>query len=382
MMNIILHSTAAQDSGGDAGDGKEHNIMSDATIDQFLHSQSVWVESDRLWRRALDSRRSNTAMLTKPISQSWLGVVAAAAIIMIVVGIIFVPSLGKARASARMLRNETAPSASVSSNASEFPGLVNAYNEQPAVGGSSNTPAIVERTIIRKDSVDIEAKDVHATFAKVAALINEAAGEYIQDARQTGRAPYNSAQLTLRVGAKRLGEVLVELTQLGTITQQTTTGTDVTDQVVDIEARLRNERRIEQEMLELLNTRGDAPLKDVLDVRDHLARIRGEIERLTGQRDQLSRLATLATIVVSITAERVETPAASSGLLDDFAKQVAQAWKGGLRMLTASIAFIISVIVGGAVFWVLIGVLVIAILMFRRRGNQAAAREHAPMLGE
>ena len=76
--------------------------------------------------------------------------------------------------------------------------------------------------------------------------------------------------------------------------------------VVDLDARLRNERRVEQELLELLDSRDESPLEEILKLRGEIAKVRTQIERYTAQQDRLSRLVSLATVLIIIRPENIE----------------------------------------------------------------------------
>jgi hypothetical protein len=387
------------DPSGDAP-RSESQTMSLASIETFLAQQSsphIYAsvregQTIPLWKRALDQHAvsQRASHWDWQVPSTWVKVGSVAALLLLTM-FIMLPALGKSRASSRAWREASStgamPPVTAAPNISGSGGSTSSASSAPSTGGqplqsssSDRGPnGGPDRVIIRKDTVDIEASNVGSAFAKARMLVNEATGEYIEDARQTGKAPYDTAQITLRINALRVGEVLVQLGTLGTIVQQTTSGTDVTDQVVDLDARLRNERRIEMELLELMTARPDAPLKDVLEVRESLARVRTEIERMVGQQQRLSRLASLATIVVSLSQEHKTPAPVQAGIFADLQREAADAWRSGLRGLTATLGLIIAVAVGGAVFWVALGVIVAAVVLTNRAKARAAAHERAPV---
>jgi hypothetical protein len=175
--------------------------------------------------------------------------------------------------------------------------------------------------------------------------------------------------------------VLGQLRDLGIVVQESTRGEDVTDQAVDLDARIRNEQRVEKELAELLVMRKDSPLRDIMEVRDALGRIRENIERLTAQRDRLSRMVSLSTILVVIrheSAVRLPDTAKSEGLSAYFAKSIATAWRTATRVLADTVALIVTVLVGGAIWWIAVIIAVVAALRWRARALAAKAYEPAP----
>jgi len=224
--------------------------------------------------------------------------------------------------------------------------------------------------VIRKATVELTTPDVRAAFLKAANLVSAAQGEYVEASTISGRETSLRADLTLRVAASRLSDVLNALRELGEVRSEQTGGEDVTGQVVDIEARLRNEQRVEAELLELLQSRKDAPLDEILEVRSSLASVRRSVEQLTAQRDRLGHLVSLATVLVIIRRGDAPEPVQDSGLLGYFAESCHVAWQAGVRVLVWTVGGVITVVVGGLVWWVL---LIIVLLLVRRRLHRRRA---------
>jgi hypothetical protein len=225
------------------------------------------------------------------------------------------------------------------------------------------------RSVIHKSTIDLHTPDVRAAFAKASHLISTASGEFVENSSLTGDGKTAQANLTLRVAATRLSEVLNQLRELGAVQAERTTGEDVTSQVVDLEARLRNEQRIEKELLELLDKRADAPLKDILELRSSLSTVRQTIEQYIAQRDRLSHLVSLASILVVIRAEP-ETdpkPEPAQSILTYFQNTIAGAWHNGLRSLSDSISWLISLLISGTLWWLILAASLYTILRYRRR---------------
>lgn len=240
----------------------------------------------------------------------------------------------------------------------------------PLAQGGPPADAAQDRQVIRKATIELACADVRAAFLKAGQLPSEARGEYVQDSALTGSERSVQANLTLRVAADRLATVLNELRQLGEVRSEQTGGEDVTAQAVDLEARLRNERRVETELLELMEKRKDAPLKEILELRAALGGVRQSIELLSGQRERLSRLVALATVLVILRPADAPPPE----LLDYFLKALGTAWTAGVRFLVDTLAWLVATLVGGAFWW---ATLVIAALLARRYLRRASARDQA-----
>jgi hypothetical protein len=162
------------------------------------------------------------------------------------------------------------------------------------------------KRIIRTVSITITARDFDAVRPAVDRILRDVSG-FPGEMRMSG-APNAARSLhaTLRVPAARLEEAVLSLRTLGVVTGETQSGDDVTERVVDLEARLANGRNTEKRLGEVLKNRtGD--VSDVLAVEREIARVREQIERLDAERTNLERRVTYATVTLDVTEARQAT---------------------------------------------------------------------------
>src|SRR5436190_5366669 len=158
-------------------------------------------------------------------------------------------------------------------------------------------------SIIRTATLSIVAKDFGGVRASVEALVTQAGG-FIDQMTVTGdTSTARTLRGTLRVPGDRLADTLARLRQLGQVVEDTQGSQDVTDQLVDLDARLASARATEQRLAELLRTR-TGRLSDVLEVERELTRVRLDIERLDAEKANVGRRVSYATIGVTISEER------------------------------------------------------------------------------
>ena len=147
---------------------------------------------------------------------------------------------------------------------------------------------------------------VASNYGEASAAVDRLAasqGGYVQKlATADELAAAREFSATVRVPAAQLGGFLADLRKLGHVEQETRTNEEVTDQYVDLQARLKSARASEQRMLELLATR-TGKLEDVLDAERELARIREEIESMEGQRILLAHRVNFATVEIQLREE-------------------------------------------------------------------------------
>ncbi|HRP62470.1 MAG TPA: DUF4349 domain-containing protein [Phycisphaerales bacterium] len=339
-------------------------------LEREIASLTEWQgDTGDLWRSALaESKRAggDVEPFVMRLRRNWrVAALAASLMLLSAIAIVLVAesSRGNATRYARSSQVLMSPASKPPANRidlSEAEGVggggggSSASDGYPArVPSDQGASAAEARQIIRKATIELEVVDVRASFIKVQHIISAARGEFIDDSSLTGSEPHTlRGTLTLRVEAARLPDVLNELRQLGAVVSEKIAGEDVTMQMVDLDARLRNEKRIEQELLKLLDTRAEAPLGEVMEVRRQLDGVRLRIEQFTGQQQRLTRQVAFAAVLVFLRpASDMPAPPTESGMLDHLRESLGEAFRKGVLALINSVAALLSLMIGGLLWW-------------------------------
>ncbi len=111
-----------------------------------------------------------------------------------------------------------------------------------------------------------------------------------------------SLTATLRIPAQQLDAAIAELKKLGRVEDESQGGEEVTQQYVDLEARLANGKHTEQRLTEILRQR-TGKLQDVLKVELEIDRVRGEIEQMQAEKKELGKRVAFATLNTTVKEE-------------------------------------------------------------------------------
>ena len=149
------------------------------------------------------------------------------------------------------------------------------------------------RQIIRTAHVQLAVDDFDVTLRALVGIA-EGAGGFVASSSysQMGRAP--EGVFTLRVPASKFAQVLLDVERLGTVEMRRIGGQDVTEEFVDLSSRVRNLERHEGRLLSFMDRA--TKVSDLLAIEQELARVRGEIEMLTGRLRVLGNQVELATV--------------------------------------------------------------------------------------
>ena len=209
------------------------------------------------------------------------------------------------------------------SEAAEFDGASDAATSSGGSGGSdggsaeaaqsgdqasaSTTNFAARRELIRTGEVSLRVDDFESAEANLTAAV-EAQGGYVSDTRQEVRGSENRTWTTgtvvLRVPKENFSALLETVKAEGEVEQSSTATQDVTDQVVDLEARLNN-LRAERDRLRTLYDRANET-EDVLRVGQELSETQEEIERLEARLRALEGRIAYSTITVNLSEPRPE----------------------------------------------------------------------------
>lgn len=151
------------------------------------------------------------------------------------------------------------------------------------------------RVIIRTAEVTLGVEDVDAALEQAKKIVRSFGG-FADGENVAGPLNQRRATITLRVPVENYDPVMQTLGEVGLLISRTSNTQDVTDQVIDLSARLRALRSEETQYLAVM--RQATKIQDILAVRDRLASVRQEIESLDATLKNISRQAAYSTITV------------------------------------------------------------------------------------
>jgi hypothetical protein len=164
-----------------------------------------------------------------------------------------------------------------------------------------------ERAIIRTAEVSVEV-DSYANASESLRELVEARGGFVatsnREVEGVGNETWTRGRLVLRVPSGNFSEVYAGAQAVGEVESATSDTQDVTDQLVDLNARIENLEAERDRLRALYENATDT--EDVLAVGDRLSDVQGEIERLTAKREALRDRVALSTVTVRLTEPRPE----------------------------------------------------------------------------
>ncbi|MGE5185802.1 MAG: DUF4349 domain-containing protein [Acidobacteriota bacterium] len=170
---------------------------------------------------------------------------------------------------------------------------------------SAPTPIEDHRKVIRTGRVELLVASYDDARAKLDALVQKAGGYIDSTTVDRGRDAVSNAVIVVRLPQDRFGALIPALREIGQVLTESTNAADITDQYVDMSARLASAKVLEKRLLEIASAQ-NGTIDQVLSVERELARVRGEVEGYEGHLRQWNDQIAMSTLTLSIATKRPE----------------------------------------------------------------------------
>lgn len=180
------------------------------------------------------------------------------------------------------------------------------YNVPATTGEMSRTNSPVsgdvQRKIIKRASQEIAVDNLKKSAGE-AALIAKEAGGFVQNENSYNNENY---YVTLKVPSDKLEDTLDKLKTLGDETNRSISKEDVTADVLDTEAVLKNKKALRDRLRQLAGQSKD--VKDIVAVESELSKVQGEIDSMEARLKSINGQVEMSEINLNLTKKIVLGP--------------------------------------------------------------------------
>jgi hypothetical protein len=237
----------------------------------------------------------------------------------------------------------------------------------PAPDQPAQLTTIEAAQIVKTGAQSLEVADIDQSTTRAQAAVTGLGG-YVSQSNRSGSGDYSIASITFRLPSAKWDEALSALRKLGSkVLSEETNSTDVTSQVIDLDARLDNLKRTEAALQAIMNKA--VLMADVLAVQNQLTQTQGQIEQLTAQRDHLTNQAAMSTLTVTfqLPSKTVTTQATQDWTLSGQIDQAGAALvRIGQGLATIGVWLLVVVLPIGFAVLFLLAIVALLRRIFRR----------------
>lgn len=241
------------------------------------------------------------------------------------------------------------------------------YAGAPELGGAAAPEAAresadaastggIDRLVIKTAAMSVEVEQAEEALKQLRAAIAKAGGEIADMTLDAGSGGTGdpiplaesagvmltpaTAVVTIKVPADKLDSLQADVAKLGKVLNQSAQSSDVTEQAIDLDARLKTLRIEETRLRSFLDEA--KKVSDLLAVERELARVRGEIESIDAQLTYLKRQAARSTLTVTLSEPApVVSPA---GPTWGFSEAVTNGVRGAVALINTVVTAVIALL--------------------------------------
>ncbi len=222
------------------------------------------------------------------------------------------------------------------------PNIATSSSVPQAVKPSNN---IAQPQIARTGKVSLFVTNIERAVSAVTRVARAQGGDVFSSNVDNGNgnevAP-SSAEMEIRVPSDRFDAAMSGVASFGKVREHSTSAEDLSADITDSDARLRNLRRTESDMLKIMDRSGS--IAQVMDAENQLSQVREQIETLESELKAMRGRVSYATISVSMQAEVAAPPAERTPVA-----QLVSAWNDAVHSLGLTLVGI-----AGFVLWVVV----------------------------
>ncbi|MFD4986354.1 DUF4349 domain-containing protein [Streptomyces sp. NPDC058374] len=227
------------------------------------------------------------------------------------------------------------------------------------------TPELKGVHLVRTAELHLRVKDVPTALASARSVVEGAGGYVGNESTRRDTRGHERSTVVVRVPQERYDAMLDSLGEGGDVVERRTSAEDVTEEVVDVESRLKSQRASVARVRELMDRA--EKLSDIVSLEGELSSRQAELESLLAQQSSLKNRTSMATVTLQLT----ERAAGAESAGDDgptFTDAVSGGWSAfvsTLRWLTVALGAVLP-------FALALG-LILLVWRFTRRLRRPAA---------
>jgi hypothetical protein len=263
--------------------------------------------------------------------------------------------------------------------------VVEAPPAEPGEYAGPDVAYAAERLIIRSGNLSMAVKDTRAALATIEGMVERMAAEgaFVVSAEEHGGTEGNQPYITvsIRIPAARFSETMDRLAELAVnVNSRNESAQDVTEEYVDLEARLESLEAARQRLLEIMEEARNT--KDLLEAEQQLTQREAEIESIKGRMQYLEQSAQLSSIWIELQPHILSQPVGDEWRPAETGRRAVDTLLDGLRGFGDFAIFFAIAILPWLLAIGLVILLIVVLIRWRARvRRKKQAKAEAPTEG-
>lgn len=230
--------------------------------------------------------------------------------------------------------------------------LEEAVSDNAMMVSKTSMPSTYDKKVIKNSYLRFETQDLDNTYDKIIQFVKQNEG-FIQNDNSNKSGNRLSRNLEIRIPTSNFQKTIDSISNyVSFFDTKRISARDVTEEFIDLEARLKAKQTLEKRYLELLSKANT--VKEMLEIERELSNIREEIEAKQGRLKYLSDQVSLSTLNIEFYKITTQTGATVS-----YGSKMWNAVKSGFNGLSIFFLGILNI-------WPFIIIIIVAVFIFKR----------------
>lgn len=255
-------------------------------------------------------------------------------------------------------------SSEMSSNDMAVESEVADYADEEVVKSDDSSEIAVDRKMIHRANLQLRVSDYAVAQSNIEKKVAKYEGYIVQSNVYRDEEETSSGYMTIRIPDNHFQNFLADTEKEATnVIERNVTGEDVTEQYIDLKARLTSKQVVEERLLQFLKEAEKT--EDLLRISADLAAVQEEIERLVGKINFLENQTAYSTVEINLLEERVILPEVGTKGFDTWEKTKKQ-FLTSINFLLAFGSGVIVLVIGNIPVLLILSAIGVGIYFFIR----------------
>ena len=226
-----------------------------------------------------------------------------------------------------------------------------------------------ERLVIYNAELRLEIKDFQHVEKQVEQMIRNEGGYIVQENIYQSEENKMEGTITARIPLGKFYPLLTNLEKLAIkVHSRNVTGQDVTEEYVDLEARLKSKQAVEERLYQFIKEAKET--KDLLAISNDLARVQEEIEQIKGRMNYLQNQSSFSTVTIYLFENKVVIPSLEKEQLNTWEKTKKQFVTSVNFLLMLLSNFVVITVGGLPIIVITTMILAVGVYIWKRKKSK------------
>ena len=202
---------------------------------------------------------------------------------------------------------------------------------------------VTKRMVVKSGMMSMEIEKYDEAALRVNDITKKFGGYISKTTSSQNNSGKKQGTLAIKVPADKYEDLISEVSGIGKVMNQNINANDITEEYIDLEARLKTQKELEERLLKLLADK-TARLTDVVEVEQKLASVRQVIESIDGKMRFMRNQSEMSTLTLSLYEPAILTTSSGGGFFYELGQGIKKGLSGFTNILAGMITIIIALL--------------------------------------